>query len=101
MAIRNKKDAARVLGDVPANKAFFSHDGCTSRNLIEFESCLIHTTQEVFNYHVTPAKNDFCIWIRDVFGDHKLANDLARATNPVEAANIIAQRIAWLRKKAK
>jgi hypothetical protein len=101
MAIKTREDARRVLGSVPADKAFFSHDGCTSRSLFEFESCLIHSTQEVFDYHVNSMKNDFCTWIRDVFGDDKLAKDITRATNPVEAANILAQRIGWLREKAK
>ena len=101
MAVRTKQDAARVLGNVPAEKAFFCHDGCTSRNLIEFESCLIHLTQEMFEYHVTPSKNDFSTWIRDVFGDDRLAKDLARATRPIEAAEILGRRIAWLQNKAK
>jgi hypothetical protein len=37
--------------------------------------------------------------VRDVFGDDKLAKDLAKAGDRKEAAEIVRNRIAWLKKK--
>jgi hypothetical protein len=58
-------------------------------------------TEDSYNHHVTPLKNDFSNWVRDVFGDDKLANDLTRCVNRAEAAKAVRGRIAWLQKKLK
>jgi hypothetical protein len=101
MAVKTKQDAVRVLADTSGDKCFFCHDGCVSRNLQQLAECLSHISDDSYNHHVTPAKNDFSIWIRDVFGDDKLANDLARCANRTEAVKAIRERIAWLQKKMK
>jgi hypothetical protein len=54
-----------------------------------------------YRHHVTPLKNDFSTWVRDVFGDDKLANDLTSCTNRAEAAKTVRGRIVWLQKKLK
>jgi len=101
MVIRTKQDAARVLGDVAGDKRFFCQDGCVSNSLTELVSCLNHMTEETFSHHATSWKNDFSNWVRDVFGDEKLANDLNKVSNPAEAAKIVRERIVWLQKKLK
>lgn len=101
MAVRTKEDASRVLSDTSGDRCFFCHDGCVARNLYQLAECLDHITEESFRYHVTPMKNDFSNWIRDVFGDDKLANDLFTCTDRTEAAKIVNSRIAWLQKKLK
>ena len=101
MVVRTKQDAARVLSDTSSDRCFFCHDGCLSRNLQQLAECLDQMSDDSYNHHVTPVKNDFSTWIRDVFGDDKLANDLARCTNRPEAAKAIRDRIAWLQKKRK
>ena len=101
MAVRTKQDAARVLSDTSGDKSFFCHDGCVSKNLHQLAECLAHMTEDSYNHHVTPLKNDFSNWVRDVFGDDKLANDLTRCTNRAEATKAVRDRIAWLQKKLK
>jgi hypothetical protein len=101
MAVRTKEDVARVLSDTGGDKRFFCHDGCVSKNLNELADCLVNMTADSYRHHVTSLKNDFSNWIRDVFGDDKLANDLTRCANGSEAAKAIRDRIAWLQKKLK
>lgn len=99
MAVKKKEDAARVLGDVSGDKRFFCHDGCIASNLQELANCLSHMSEQRYNHHVTAEKNDFSNWVRDVFGDTRLANELARSRNRADAAKILNDKILWLRKK--
>ena len=99
MTIRTKREAIRVLRDVEGDKRFFCNDGCISKNLVELSVCLSHMSQENFDHHVSDNKNDFISWIRDIFGDNQLADDLSGTRIPAEAARIISERIAWLHKK--
>ena len=101
MAVRTKQDAARVLSDTGGDKSFFCHDGCVARNLHQLVECLGHMNDDSYNHHVTAVKNDFSTWIRDVFGDDKLANDLASCADRAEAVKAVTDRIAWLQKKVK
>jgi len=99
MVVRTKQDAARVLSEASGDKCFFCHDGCVSRNLQQLAECLAHMAEDSYRHHVTPLKNDFSTWVRDVFGDDKLANDLNRCTNRDEAVKVVRDRIDWLQKK--
>ncbi len=101
MAVRTREDAARVLSDTGGDKRFFCYDGCISSNLQQLSECLVHMSQDSYNHHVTPLKNDFSNWVRDVFGDDKLANDLAASRYVAEAAQIIKDQITWLQEKLK
>jgi hypothetical protein len=101
MAVKTKQDAARVLSDTSGDKSFFCHDGCVSRNLQQLAECLAHMPDDSYRHHVTPVKNDFSTWVRDVLGDDKLANNLARCTSRAESVKAIRDRIAWLQKKLK
>ena len=91
--------ATRELMDISEDKRFFAADGNTYKNLYELYQALDRMTQEVFDSHVTAYKNDFSKWIRDVFLDFKLAEDLGNAAMPRKAAEIIKKRISYLEKK--
>jgi len=99
MAVRTSEDAARVLSDAGGAKRFFCHDGCISENLQQLADCLSNMSDDSYRHHVTPLKNDFSNWIRDVFGDDKLANYFTGSSNGTEASKVIKARIAWLQKK--
>ena len=101
MTVRTKQDAAKVLADAMDDKRFFCHDGCVAKNLYQLADCLSRITEESFTHHANEAKNDFANWIRDVLGDSKLASDLARVSDQVEAAGVVKERISWLQKKMK
>jgi len=89
-------DAARILADVADDKRFFCQDGRVIKNLTELVDCLTDMTEEVFYHHVTSEKNDFSNWIRDVFGDDKLAGEMSGIGTPREAARIVKARLVSL-----
>jgi hypothetical protein len=99
MIVRTKQDAGRVLADTPHDKCFLCHDGCVAQNLHQLADCLSHISTDSFRHHANDSRNDFANWVRDVFGDDKLAKDLAKAGDRKEAAEIVRNRIAWLKKK--
>ena len=99
MIVRTKQDAARVLADACGDKCFFCNDGCVAQNLYQLADCLSHISAESFHHHASETNNDFANWVRDVFGDDKLAKDLAKAGDQKEAAEVVRNRITWLKKK--
>lgn len=100
MAIRNKEDAQRVLRSVPDVKRFYCHDGDILNNLYDLKAALGKMRASIYHHHATEEKNDFARWAREVLGDDKLAGDLAKCTDPKEAARITSDRIAWLQARA-
>jgi hypothetical protein len=100
MPIRNKEDAQRVLRHVPDEKRFYCHDGKILNNLYELMNGLEKMSHACYGHHVTDEKNDFARWVRDVLGDDKLANNLAKAAAQKEAAVLVKNRIAWLQDRA-
>ena len=98
MAIQMKQDAPGIFADIEGDKRFFSNDGSVIKNLAELTDYLNRIKAEVYRYHVNSEKNDFSNWVRDVFGDTKLASELNRVKNPLEASKILMDRIAWLQK---
>jgi hypothetical protein len=94
MVTQLKMGPVRTLEDIDGDKRFFCQDGCVIKNMTELIDCLNHMTEEVFRHHVTPEKNDFSNWIRDVLGNEKLANELYNASSPQEAAKIVTERVA-------
>jgi len=94
------KDIARAwLGDVPANKRFWCHDGRSYKNMEELARALPGMTDETFKFHVNKDKNDFSNWLRDVIGDVALANELQKVTSRTAAARTVETRLNTLKKK--
>jgi len=87
------------LADAPQDKRFWCADGRTLKNLVELEVALSEMSDETFRYHSNETKSDFSNWVRDVIGDEKLASDLKRSANRLEAKKSVAERIAWLKSK--
>jgi hypothetical protein len=51
---------------------------------------------EAFAFHSNAEKSDFSNWVRDVIGDEKLARDLIKSPNQMQAAKCVTTRIAFL-----
>ncbi|MBM3153908.1 MAG: hypothetical protein FJ008_01080 [Chloroflexi bacterium] len=94
---RRKTEAAKALADVSEEKAFWCYGGEVFRNLQEMAVALERMSEEAFEHHVTEHKNDFSNWVRDVFGDTTLANQLRKATTKSSAAGRVKARISWLK----
>ena len=98
MVTQIRSEATRMLSDIDGDRRFFCQDGHVIKNLAELVDCLNRMPEDVFHYHVTPEKNDFSNWIRDVLGDEILAGKLTNARTPLEASKIVANKMAWLQR---
>ena len=50
-------------------------------------------SEEIYAYHASTERNDFCNWVRDVIGDGDLAGKLALATSQTQAAECVTDRL--------
>ncbi len=100
MASITKAVARARLGNVPEEKLFYVNDGRYLHNLEELKGALETMTDETFAFHSNETKSDFSKWVREVVGDDKLADDLARSATRLWAAKSTADRIRFLRTKA-
>jgi hypothetical protein len=53
---------------------FKLRSGGLIRSIAELPSTLRNMSEDDFNYHCNPTKNDFAQWIRHVFHDEKLSD---------------------------
>lgn len=96
-----KEIAQEYLRDIdPMWKAFWLHMHLVAKNLEEFSAGLATISDEVFAYHLGGEKNDFAKWTREVIGDAVLARDLQDVKTKEDAARIVAERVAELKKAA-
>ena len=79
--------------DAEPEKSFWMCDGRTLKNLKELKEALETMDDEVWNYHVTPEKNDFANWVEGVFGDRQLGLSLRKVKSPKTAAKRVASKL--------
>ncbi|MBI4188029.1 MAG: hypothetical protein HY529_02370 [Chloroflexi bacterium] len=99
MAETLKQEAKRLLSDVPEEYVFRACDGCVLRNMKELGNELKTITDENYAFHANAEKNDFTNWVRDIIKDDRLAKDLQKASNRVQAAKVTASRIDTLSRR--
>ena len=83
----------KVLGEAPEEHHFVVADGRKLKNIIELADALETMSEEIFRHHANELKNDFSSWVRDVFYDHSLAEDISRAKNRLETQIAILRRL--------
>lgn len=88
-----KATKTRAVVDVAPEKAFWVRDGQVLKNLKDLAVALEKMSEATFKYHVTKEKNDFTKWVKDVFGDEKLAKELSTAKTAKAAANKVKVKI--------
>lgn len=71
----------KILKDAPETQYFLFCDGHPVKNVKELAEKLEHIQEEVFNHHVTENRNDFVNWIKDVFEEIELAEEIAGLKN--------------------
>jgi hypothetical protein len=96
---KEKRQLDKLLVKVPSADVFYCHDGSVFADLRELAEGLEAMSDETFAYHSNLEKQDFSNWVRDIVGDEELANDLAKATNRLQAAEYLVARIALLARK--
>ena len=58
---------------------FVVADGNRLKNILDLADALETMSEDVFKHHSNELKNDFSSWVRDVFYDHSLADDISMA----------------------
>ena len=91
-----KQGTETLFVNVPEENAFWCSDGQIFKNIKDLRDGLTHMADETFAYHSNTEKHDFSNWLKDVMGDEKLANALAKATTRQWAAKIVNNRIALM-----
>jgi len=84
---KSKKSKSKKLfvKDAKPEYYFLMIDGSTIKNLVELADALHIMSDDVFYYHVTHDRNDFSNWVRDVFSEKVLAEEISRLHNKMEA----------------
>ena len=70
-----------ILKNANADHYFFVNDGTVLRNVLDLSKQLDKMADEVFEHHVNGMRNDFSNWIKYVFKEEKLAEELLKTTN--------------------
>lgn len=85
-----------LLQDCPPDKAFWTTEGVILRNAHELANYLETARDSSFRYHVNEDnnKNDFADWLRDVFSDSRLADELEGVTDLQKYIAIIKKHIS-------
>ena len=83
----------KILGEAPEEHHFIVADGRKLKNIIELADALETMSEEIFRHHSNEFKNDFSAWIKDVFYDHSLAEDISMAKNRLETQIAILRRL--------
>ena len=91
-----KEQADKALAKVPEGYVFWCHDGSIFVDINELAAGLVTMSDETFAYHSNLEKQDFSNWVRDVIGDKQLADDLAKATSRLQAAEYVAARVTLI-----
>ncbi|MBI2176543.1 hypothetical protein HYU40_04345 [Candidatus Woesearchaeota archaeon] len=82
-----------ILEKAKLEDCFRCADGSVISSVYELENKLCAISSEAFYHHVNPVRNDFHNWIKDVFQDYELANELLGARTPAQAAAIIRKHL--------
>ncbi len=82
-----------ILENAKPENCFYCIDGSVLRNILELEQKLRTISNRVFYHHASQSRNDFRNWVRDVFHEHNLANELLKAKTPAEAAAAVRRHI--------
>ena len=85
-----KKD---ILKDANSDHYFFVQDGIVLKNVLDLSKQLDKMTDEVFRHHVNEIKNDFAIWIKDIFKEEKLAKELLKTINKDKTQIIMLKHV--------
>ena len=88
-AVKNTKRIKRIRRipkHVPDSKAFWmksDHGKIVgiAHDIKELAALIAKSRVAVFNFHVSPGRNDFSYWIEDALGDKALADKVKKCSN--------------------
>ena len=75
-AVAKKKEVSKKYEVKSSEQCFVLIDGSSLKSLWEVEDALEHMSDDVFYYHVNDQRNDFSNWVRGVFEEAGLADEM-------------------------
>ena len=96
-----KEEVQLVLSEAPAERKFFCADGKVFSSIEQLQHALYNMSPNTFRYHVNQQKNDFSNWIKYVFRDELLAQDIQKQKSKEAIAKRIKTRLQELKQIAK
>jgi hypothetical protein len=83
----------KVLGKAPEEYAFVLADGRKLQSLHELGSALRDMSDDVFRHHVNEWRNDFSSWVKEVFDEPELADELKSINSKLEAEVVLLRKL--------
>jgi len=73
-----------VYGKAPEKHHFILKDGRKLKDLKDLTNSLVNMKEDIFKHHVNELKNDFSSWVKDVFNEKYLAEELKKFHSSIE-----------------
>ena len=93
------KRKSKYLADCNEENCFWASDGKVFKNYAEFSAGLKKMHKDTFSHHCNADKNDFYHWVKDVFGDLRLAKQVKAAKSKTDMQRKVSIRIKSLRSR--
>jgi len=91
----SKKSAKQPVSlmECTVENAFYLQDGRYINKITDLVFAIKETDDHVFYHHVTPERNDFAVWIGDVFQLKSLSNKLLKIKDKTMFINQLEKEI--------
>ncbi len=83
-----------VKKSAPDHEVFVLVNGHRVKNVKQLADKLEKIEDYVFNHHVTEDRNDFAVWLRDVFNEIDLAKEVAGAEDKKHVQLVLYKHIS-------
>lgn len=93
------KVSSKILGQAPKECEFYVSGGKKLKNVFELVDALEDMHEKVFKEHVNEMKNDFSSWIKDVFDEKHVANEIEKLNDRLETQKILLKRLVEAARK--
>ena len=83
----------KLFTEAAPHNQFFVSDGSIIKNVAELVEALEKMHEDTYKSHANEQKNDFGNWVKDVFGQHELAENLKSAASKADAQLAVAKTL--------
>jgi hypothetical protein len=83
----------KIMGRAPEEYSFVLHDGRKLKTAYELIDELETMSEESFRNYVNDMKNDFANWMRDVFQEKHLADEMIKIRSRVDTQRAILKHL--------
>lgn len=91
MPIKKTVEPKIIKAEGPAR--FWAKDGRILTDLKDLKQALDEMAEETYAYHVNKTRNDFAKWTEEVLKNKKVAAELKKAKNKLDALKKVASEI--------